>query len=157
MSFSHSGFRFLKRSNFPSSLLIFQNSLEASETLFFIITCDDITFLLISLFIMPFGSYIFIFLTNHFIEYFPDIPLKLKIESYFLGYWALEYFDDRTWKALVQFYTERALYLVVLLYFIVTKNKNSYRPYVISFLILINVLFSFPNLSVVNVAPFTVP
>ena len=103
-------------------------------------------FLLISLFIMPFGSYIFIFLTNHFIEYFPDIPLKLKIESYFLGYWALEYFDDRTWKALVQFYTERALYVVVLLYFIVTKNKNSYRPYVISFLILINVLFSFPNL-----------
>ena len=102
--------------------------------------------LLISLFLMPFGSYIFIFLTTHFIEYFPDIPLKLKIESYFLGYWALEYFDDRTWKALFQFYTERALYIVVLLYYIITKNKNSYRPYVISFLILINILFSFPNL-----------
>jgi len=102
--------------------------------------------LLISLFLMPFGSYIFIFLTSNFIEYFPEIPLKLKIESYFLGYWALEYFDDRTWKALVQFYSERTLYIAVLLYFIITKNKNIYRPYVISFLILINVLYSFPNL-----------
>lgn len=102
--------------------------------------------LVISLFIMPFGSAAFIFLTTHFIEYFPDIPLKLKIESYFLGYWALEYFDDRTWKALLQFYTERALYITILLYFIVTKCKNIYRPYVISFLILINILFSFPNL-----------
>ena len=102
--------------------------------------------LLISLFLMPLGSYIFIFLTSNFIEYFPEIPLKLKIESYFLGYWALEYFDDRTWKALVQFYSERTLYIAVLLYFIITKNKNIYRPYVISFLILINILFSFPNL-----------
>ena len=102
--------------------------------------------LLISLFIMPIGSAVFIFLATHFIEYFPDIPLKLKIESYFLGYWALEYFDDRTWKALLQFYTERALYITILLYFLLTKSKNIYRPYVISFLILINILFSFPNL-----------
>ena len=101
---------------------------------------------LVSLFIMPFGSYIFIFLTTHFLEYFPEIPLKLKIESYFLGYWALEYFDDRTWKALLQFYAERVLYLFVLLYFLLTKNTNKYRLQVIPFLILINVLFSFPNL-----------
>ncbi len=102
--------------------------------------------LLISLFVMPFGSYIFIFLSTHLLEYFPEIPLKLKIESYFLGYWALEYFDDRTWKALFQFYTERLLYIVVLLYFVLTKNINKYRLQVIPFLILINILFSFPNL-----------
>lgn len=104
------------------------------------------TFLLLSLLIIPFGSYIFIFLTSNLLEWFPNIPFKEKLEDYFLGYWALEYFEDRTWKALFQFYTERTLYLVVLLYFIVTKYKNSYRPYVISFLILINILFSFPNL-----------
>lgn len=103
-------------------------------------------YLIYSLFIMPFGSYIFIFLTTHFIELFPDIPLKLKLQSYFLGYWALEYFEDRTWKALVQFYSERALYVVILLYFILTKNKGKYRHQAIPFLILINVFFSFPNL-----------
>lgn len=103
-------------------------------------------YLLYSLFIMPFGSYIFIFLTTHLIDLFPDIPLKLKLESYFLGYWALEYFEDRTWKALLQFYSERALYIVVLLYFILTKNKSKFRHQAIPFLILINVLFSFPNL-----------
>jgi hypothetical protein len=101
---------------------------------------------LISLFVMPFGSYIFIFLTTHLLEYFPEIPLKLKIESYFLGYWALEYFEDRTWKFLVQFYTERLLYILLLLYFVLTKKSNKYRLQVIPFLILINVLFSFPNL-----------
>ncbi len=100
----------------------------------------------ISLFVMPFGSYIFIFLTTHLLEYFPEIPLKLKIESYFLGYWALEYFDDRTWKFLLQFYTERILYVLLLLYFMLTKKSNKYRLQVIPFLILINVLFSFPNL-----------
>jgi hypothetical protein len=104
------------------------------------------TFLLLSLLIIPFGSYIFIFLTSNLLEWFPNIPFKEKLEDYFLGYWALEYFEERTWKALFQFYTERTLYLVVLLYFIVTQHKNSYRPYVISFLILINILFSFPNL-----------
>ena len=103
-------------------------------------------YLLYSLFIMPFGSYIFIFLTTHLIGLFPDIPLKLKLESYFLGYWALEFFEDRTWKALFQFYAERALYLVVLLYFILTKNKGRFRHQAIPFLILINVFFSFPNL-----------
>ena len=102
--------------------------------------------LLASLFIMPFGSYIFIFLTTHLLEYFPEIPLKLKLESYFLGYWALEYFDERTWKALLQFYTERVFYLLILLYFLLTKSTNKYRLQVIPFLILINVLFSFPNL-----------
>lgn len=102
--------------------------------------------LLISLLIMPFGSYIFVFLTSHFLEYLPDIPLRSKIESYFLGYWALEYFEDRTWKFLLQFYTERLLYLLVLLYFLLTKNMSKYRLQVIPFLILINVLFSFPNL-----------
>ena len=96
--------------------------------------------------IIPFGSYIFIFLTSNLLEWFPNIPFKEKLEDYFLGYWALEYFEERTWKALFQFYTERTLYLAVLLYFIVTKHKNSYRPYVLSFLILINILFSFPNL-----------
>lgn len=101
---------------------------------------------LLSLFIMPFGSYIFVFLTQSFIEYFPDIPLKLKIESYFLGYWALEYFDDRTWKALLQFYTERILYGLVLLYFILTKKNSRLRTLVIPFLILVNIFFSFPNL-----------
>ena len=101
---------------------------------------------LISLFLRPFGSYIVIFLTTHLLDYFPEIPLKLKIESYFLGYWALEYFDDRTWKALLQFYTERLLYVFVLLYFLLTKNSNKYRLQVIPFLILINILFSFPNL-----------
>lgn len=101
---------------------------------------------LASLFIMPLGSYIFVFLTTHFLEYFPDIPLKLKIESYFLGYWALEYFEERTWKALLQFYTERIFYLLILLYFLLTKNTNRYRLQVIPFMILINVLFSFPNL-----------
>ena len=104
------------------------------------------TALLLSLLIIPFGSYIFIFLTNNLLEWFPNIPFKEKLEDYFLGYWALEYFEERTWKALFQFYMERALYIVVLLYFIITKNKNTYRPYVISFLILINILFSFPNL-----------
>ncbi|WKK66709.1 EpsG family protein [Lutimonas zeaxanthinifaciens] len=103
-------------------------------------------YLIYSLFIMPFGSYIFIFLTTHFIELFPDIPLKLKLQDYFLGYWALEYFEERTWKALVQFYSERALYVVILLYFILTKNKGKYRHQAIPFLIMINVLFSFPNL-----------
>lgn len=102
--------------------------------------------LLASLFIMPIGSYIFIFLTTHLLEYFPEIPLKLKLESYFLGYWALEYFDERTWKALLQFYTERVFYLLILLYFLLTKSTNKYRLQVIPFLILINVLFSFPNL-----------
>ena len=95
---------------------------------------------------MPFGSYIFIYLTTHLIELFPDIPLKLKLESYFLGYWALEYFEDRTWKALFQFYAERALYIIVLLYFILTKHKGKYRHQAIPFLILVNVFFSFPNL-----------
>jgi len=102
--------------------------------------------LLLSLFLMPFGSYIFIFLTTHFLEYLPDIPLKSKIESYFLGYWALEYFEERTWKALFQFYSERILYLFILLYFILTKGTHKLRLQVIPFLILINVLFSFPNL-----------
>ena len=95
---------------------------------------------------MPFGSYFFIYLTGNLLEWFPNIPFNEKLSDYFLGYWALDYFEERTWKALVQFYTERALYIVVLLYFMVTKNKNNYRCYVISFLILINILFSFPNL-----------
>ena len=102
--------------------------------------------LLISLLIMPFGSYIFIYLTGNILEWFPNIPLNEKLNDYFLGYWALEYFEERTWKALLQFYTERALYIVVLLYFLVTQHKNNYRRYVISFLILINILISFPNL-----------
>ena len=102
--------------------------------------------LLISLLIMPFGSYIFIYLTGNILEWFPNIPLHEKLNDYFLGYWALEYFEERTWKALLQFYTERALYIVVLLYFLVTQHKNNYRRYVISFLILINILISFPNL-----------
>lgn len=101
---------------------------------------------LISLFVMPFGSYIFIYLTTEFLEYFPDIPLKSKIDSYFLGYWSLEFFEDRTWKALFQFYAERILYILILVYFIFTKEKNKYRQCVLPFFILVNVLFSFPNL-----------
>jgi len=103
-------------------------------------------FLLISLFIMPFGSMILIFMTNHLLPYFPDTPLKTKIDSYFLGYWALEFFEERTWKALLQFYFERIFYILILCYFLLTKDANKYRKYVITFLILINVLFTFPNL-----------
>lgn len=103
-------------------------------------------FLLISLIIMPFGSMILIFMTNHLLPYFPDTPLKTKIDSYFLGYWALEFFEERTWKALLQIYFERTFYILVLIYFILTKETNKYRVLVIPFLILINVLFTFPNL-----------
>lgn len=103
-------------------------------------------FLLISLIIMPFGSMILIFMTNHLLPYFPDTPLKTKIDSYFLGYWALEFFEERTWKALLQIYFERTFYILILIYFILTKENNKYRALVIPFLILINVLFTFPNL-----------
>lgn len=103
-------------------------------------------FLLISLFIMPFGSMILIFIINHLLPYLPDTPLKTKIDSYFLGYWALEFFEERTWKALLQFYFERTFYILILIYFILTKENNKYRALVIPFLILINVLFTFPNL-----------
>lgn len=102
--------------------------------------------LLISLFIMPLGSIILVFLTNQLLPYFPDTPLKTKIDSYFLGYWALEYFEDRTWKALLQFYFERILYILILFYFILTRGENKYRKQIIPFLVLINVLFMFPNL-----------
>ncbi len=102
--------------------------------------------LLISLFIMPFGSLIFMYLTNNLIHYLPESPLKTKIDIYFLGYWALEFFEERTWKALLLFYLERIFYLLVLLYFIFTKDQNKFRRYTLPFLILINLLFSFPNL-----------
>lgn len=103
-------------------------------------------YLLISVFIMPFGSMLLIFVVNNLLQFFPETPLKTKIDDYFLGYWALEYFEDRTWKALVLFYFERVFYILILLYFILTKASNKYRIYTIPFLILINVLFSFPNL-----------
>ncbi len=102
--------------------------------------------LLISLLIIPFGSYIFIFLTNNLLEWFPNIPFKEKLNGYFLGYWALEYFDERTWKALFQIYLERILYFLVLAYFLLTKGSSTNRKIAIPFLILINMLFSFPNL-----------
>jgi hypothetical protein len=102
--------------------------------------------LLISLFIMPFGSMLFMYLTNNLIHYLPESPLKTKIDIYFLGYWALEFFEERTWKALLLFYLERIFYILVLLYFIFTKDQNKFRRYTLPFLILINILFSFPNL-----------
>lgn len=102
--------------------------------------------LLISLFIMPFGSMLFMYMTNNFIHYLPESPLKTKIDIYFLGYWALEFFEERTWKALLLFYLERIFYILVLLYFIFTKDQNRFRRYTLPFLILINILFSFPNL-----------
>ena len=104
------------------------------------------TALLISLLIIPFGSYLFIFLTNNLLEWFPNIPFKEKLEDYFLGYWALEYFEERTWKALFQIYIERVLYFLVLAYFLLTKGNTMHRKIAIPFLILINVLFTFPNL-----------
>lgn len=104
------------------------------------------TALLLSLLIIPFGSYIFIFLTSNLLEWFPNIPFKEKLEDYFLGYWALEYFEERTWKALFQIYIERILYFLVLAYFLLTKGSSIHRKVAIPFLILINVLFSFPNL-----------
>lgn len=104
------------------------------------------TGLLLSLLIIPFGSYIFIFLTSSLVEWFPNIPFKEKLEDYFLGYWALEYFEERTWKALFQIYIERILYFLVLAYFLLTKGSTMHRKIAIPFLILINVLFSFPNL-----------
>lgn len=103
-------------------------------------------YLLISLFIMPFGSMIFIFIANNMLDFLPESPLKIKISDYFLGYWALDFFEDRTWKALLLFYFERVFYILILMYFILTKASNKYRRYTIPFLILINVLFSFPNL-----------
>lgn len=102
--------------------------------------------LLISLFIMPFGSILFMYLTNNFIHYLPESPLKTKIDIYFLGYWALDFFEERSWKALLLFYLERIFYILVLLYFIFTKDQNKFRRYTLPFLILINILFSFPNL-----------
>ena len=102
--------------------------------------------LLLSLIIIPFGSYIFIFLINNLLEWFPNIPFKEKLNDYFLGYWALEYFEERTWKALFQIYIERILYFLVLAYFLLTKGNSKHRKMAIPFLILINVLFSFPNL-----------
>ena len=104
------------------------------------------TALLISLLIIPFGSYIFIFLTSNLLDWFPNIPFKEKLEDYFLGYWALEYFEERTWKALFQIYIERILYFLVLAYFLLTKGNIIHRKIAIPFFILINVLFSFPNL-----------
>ena len=104
------------------------------------------TGLLLSLLIIPFGSYIFIFLTTNLVEWFPNIPFKEKLEDYFLGYWALDYFEERTWKALFQIYIERILYFLVLAYFLLTKGSTKHRKIAIPFLILINVLFSFPNL-----------
>lgn len=102
--------------------------------------------LLVSLFIMPFGSILLIFMTGQFLEYLPETVLTTKINDYFLGYWALEYFEERTWKALFQFYVERVFYVLVLIYFLLTKDQNAYRRHVIPFLILVNILFSFPNL-----------
>lgn len=102
--------------------------------------------LLISLLVIPFGNYIFIFLINHLLEWFPNIPFSEKLNDYFLGYWALEYFEERTWKALFQIYIERALYFLVLGYFLITKGSSTFRKHIVPFFILINVLFSFPNL-----------
>lgn len=103
-------------------------------------------YLLFSLFIMPFGSIIFVYMANNMLYFLPETPLKTKISDYFLGYWALDFFEDRTWKALLLFYFERFFYIIILLYFILTKASNKYRKYTIPFFILINVLFSFPNL-----------
>lgn len=103
-------------------------------------------YLLISLFIMPFGSMLLIFMVDNLLPFFPETPLKTKLDDYFLGYWALDFFEERTWKALFLFYFERFFYILILLYFILTKASNNYRRYTIPFLILINVLFSFPNL-----------
>jgi hypothetical protein len=103
-------------------------------------------YLLLSLFIIPFGSLILIFITGQLLQYLPETPLKTKIDAYFLGYWALEYFEERTWKALFQFYVERVFYLFILFYFLLTKDQNTYRRHTIPLLILINILFSFPNL-----------
>jgi hypothetical protein len=103
-------------------------------------------FLLLSLFIIPFGSLMLIFITGQLLQYLPETPLKTKIDDYFLGYWALEYFEERTWKALFQFYFERVFYVFILLYFLFTKDQSTYRRHAIPFLILINILFSFPNL-----------
>lgn len=99
-----------------------------------------------SILLMPFGSAIFSFLAELLLNWFPDMPLAEKLDEYFLGYWALEYFDERTWKALVQFYFERAFYLLILLYFLVTKQQGERRKISLGFLILVNLLFSFPNL-----------
>ena len=103
-------------------------------------------YFLLSLIIMPFGSFILIYLVSNLLELYPDMPLSEKLNSYFLGYWSLEYFEDRTWKALLLFYFERAFYIIILLYFIFTRNLNKYRKQALVFFILINVLFSFPNL-----------
>ena len=102
--------------------------------------------LLLSLLIIPFGSYLFIFLTSNLLEWFPNIPFKEKLNDYFLGYWALEYFEERTWKALFQIYIERIFYFLVLAYFLTTKGNSMHRKIAIPILILINVLFTFPNL-----------
>jgi hypothetical protein len=99
-----------------------------------------------SILLMPFGSVIFSFLAELLLNWFPNMPLAEKLDIYFLGYWALEYFDERTWKALVQFYFERAFYFLILLYFLVTKQQGEQRKISLGFLILVNLLFSFPNL-----------
>jgi len=103
-------------------------------------------YFLFSLFIMPFGSLLLIFFISKLLELFPTMPLSEKLHSYILGYWALEYFEERTWKALLQFYFERVLYIIILLYFVFTKDRNKYRNHALLFFILINILFSFPNL-----------
>ena len=103
-------------------------------------------YFLISLIIMPFGSFILIFLVSKLLEYYPTMPLSEKLNDYILGYWSLEYFEERTWKALLLFYFERLIYIVLLVYFILTRNKNKYRKQALIFFILTNILFSFPNL-----------
>ncbi len=103
-------------------------------------------YFLLSLFILPLGSLILVFFISNLLELFPEMPLNKKLHSYILGYWALEYFEERTWKALFQFYFERVMYIIILLYFVLTKDRNKYRNHALLFFILINILFSFPNL-----------
>ena len=103
-------------------------------------------FLFISLFLIPFGSFLFIFLIRNVLHWFPNIPFHEKLNDYFLGYWALEFYEERSWKALFQVYTERILYFILLSYFLLTKGNSESRKTAVPFLILINILFSFPNL-----------
>jgi len=103
-------------------------------------------YFLLSLIIMPFGSLILIYLVSNLLKLYPEMPFSVKLNSYILGYWSLEYFEERTWKALSLFYIERAFYIIILLYFIFTRNINKYRKQALIFFILINLLFSFPNL-----------
>ena len=99
-------------------------------------------------------SIIFIPISKIFIEivynlskplliHFPD--LYRQINPYIEGYWAFDYFEDFSIKVLAQYYISIIPYFIILLYFVIYKYKSKERKIIYSYLIFINLIFSFTN------------